>query len=260
MKFIVVEKLGQSAIVTIDNAPANTLGLDVLAELESTVKSLSNDENIRALVVTGAGDRFFCSGADLNMFTSGDKEKAAQVIDAFDRSFAAIRNFDGVTVAAINGYALGGGLELALCCDYMVAEQGALMGLPEARVGLIPCAGGTKMLADKVGKAWAKRIVLGGETVDARKGFEIGLLEEIVDPGFAKIVAVSLAEKIGGQGTAAVAAARQLIDNSNDVTLMAQLEAERSAFLQLTGSAEQLEGVQAFIEKRKPIWCTEDDD
>ncbi|MGL6069907.1 enoyl-CoA hydratase-related protein, partial [Craterilacuibacter sp.] len=113
MKYIVVEKLGQSAIVTIDNTPANVLSQIVLAELEATVTSLSEDENIRALVVTGAGERFFCAGADLNMFTSGDKAQASQVVDAFDRAFAAIRHFQGVTVAAINGYALGGGLELA---------------------------------------------------------------------------------------------------------------------------------------------------
>ena len=136
------------------------------------------------------------------------------MFDAFAGALHALRQYRGVTVAAINGYALGGGLELALACDYMVAERGAA-GAPETKVGIIPAAGGTKTLADKVGVSWAKRIILGGEVVAAEKALSIGLIEEIVDQGFAKIVAISLANKVANQAPGAVAAARRLIEDSS---------------------------------------------
>jgi enoyl-CoA hydratase/carnithine racemase len=143
-------------------------------------------------------------------------------------------------------------------CDYIVAERGAKLGLPEARVGLLPAAGGSKTLADKVGLSWAKRMLLGGEILTAEKAYDIGLVEEIVDPGFAKIMAVSLAGKVANQAPQAVARARQLIESSPCATLEAHLQQERAALLSLIGEAEQLEGVSAFLGKRTPSWADED--
>lgn len=260
MKTIVVERLGQSAILTINNPPANVWTLEALRSLKDTLTALEADPTVRAVVITGAGDRFFSAGADLHQFSRGDKQVAAEVADAFGAAFGAIRAFRGVTVAAVNGFAMGGGLECALACDYIVAERGAAMGLPETKVGLIPFAGGTKALADRVGLAWAKRMTLGGEVVGAEKAYEIGLVEEVVEPGLAKIVAIGLAGKVAAQAPQAVAAARALINASGDRTLAEQLAAEKAAALALMGGEEQLEGIAAFVSKRPPAWRADDED
>jgi enoyl-CoA hydratase/carnithine racemase len=257
-KYLTLEHLGQSAIITINNPPANVWTIASLRELAALMKDLQADSAVRAVVITGAGDAFFCAGADLKLFSNGNKQEVADLLDAFATAFAALRNYSGVTVAAINGYALGGGLECALMCDYMVVERGARLGLPETRVGLLPAGGGSKTLADKVGVSWAKRILLGGEILSAEKAYEIGLVEEIVDPGFAKIMAVSLAGKVANQAPQAVARARQLIESSAGRTLEEHLQQERAALLSLIGEAEQLEGVSAFLGKRAPGWADED--
>ena len=259
-KKIIVERLGQSAIVTINNPPANAWTVEALQGLARAMDGLAEDKTVRAVVITGAGERYFSAGADLALFAGGEKEHAGKVTDAFALAFNSVRHFPGVTVAAINGFALGGGLECALACDYIVAEHGAKLGLPEARVGLIPCAGGTKALTDRVGVAWAKRMILGGEFVDAERAQRIGLVEEVVDTGLAKIVALSLAGKVREQSPQAVLAARQLIETSASCDLASQLVREKAAFLQLIGGEEQIEGVQAFVEKRSPAWIEEDDD
>ena len=257
-KYLTLEHLGQSAIITINNPPANVWTIASLHELAAVMAKLQADSSVRAVVITGAGDAFFCAGADLNLFSKGSKQDVAEMLDAFAAAFAALRNYSGVTVAAINGYALGGGLECALMCDYMVVERGARLGLPEARVGLLPAGGGSKTLADKVGVSWAKRILLGGEILSAEKAYEIGLVEEIVDPGFAKIMAVSLAGKVANQAPQAVARARQLIEASTGTTLEEHLQREREALLSLIGEEEQLEGVSAFLGKRVPSWADQD--
>lgn len=258
-KYIVVERLGQSAIVTINNPPANTWTLESLKALTLAMEALDADSQVRSVVLTGAGERFFSAGADLSLFADADRDVAARVIDAFAAAFNSVRQFRGVTVAAVNGFALGGGLECALACDYIVIERGAKLGLPEAVVGLIPGAGGTKALTERVGVPWAKRIILGGELVDADTALKIGLAEEVVDAGLAKIVAISLAGKVANQSRSAVLAARRLIEVSAQNTLERQLLLEKAAFLELIGGDEQREGVAAFLEKRPPSWQDDDD-
>lgn len=257
---IILEHLGRAAILTLNQPPANLLTIEALEQLTAQLSALQQDPAVRAVVLTGAGERFFSAGASLASFEHGDPVQAEQTLDAMLTAFAAIRNFDGVTVAAVNGYALGAGLECALCCDYLVAERGACLGMTQARVGLIPAVGGAKLLADKVGLSWAKRMVLGGEVLDAEAACRIGLVEEVVDPGFAKIVAVSLANKVAQQGPQAVRAARQLIDRSGGVSLDAHLQQSRTAFMQLIGGEEQLVGVAAFLEKHAPPWSDDEEE
>lgn len=258
-KCIVVERLGQSAIVTINHPPANAWTLESLKALTQAMEALDADPEVRSVVITGAGERYFSGGADLAQFASGDRELAGRIVDAFAAAFNSVRQFRGVTVAAINGMALGGGLECALACDYIVIERGARLGLPEAAVGLIPAAGGTKTLTERVGVAWAKRLILGGELVDADTALKIGLAEEVVDPGLAKIVAISLAGKVANQSRSAVLAARRLIEISPQTTLERQLMLERAALLDLMGGEEQREGVAAFMQKRRPSWQDSED-
>lgn len=166
---IKLEREAHIAKLTISNPPANTWTLESLNQLKELAIELSNDRSIYALVLTGEGEKFFSAGADLNNFASGDKSQAAGMAFAFGEAFEALSAFDGVSIAAINGYAMGGGLEVAMACDIRIAEEQVQMALPEASVGLLPCAGGTQNLTALVGEGWAKRMILCGERVTAER-------------------------------------------------------------------------------------------
>ncbi len=242
------------ATLVIDNPAANTWTLDLLLELQRTIDCLADNPNIYAIVLTGKGERFFSAGADLNVFASGDKSQAFDMAQAFSAAFETLANFGGVTIAAINGYAMGGGLEAALACDLRIAEQHAKLALPEAKVGLLPCAGGTQNLTNLVGEGWAKRMILCGEQVDARKALEIGLVEEVVATGEALAHAQALAKQVAHQSPVSVRACKTLINGQRSTSHQQGLVNEREKFMQLFDSDDQKEGVQAFLQKRKPQW------
>ena len=169
---------GGVATVTLNRPPANAFSREGLLQLRDTIQQLEANPAVRALVITGTGPKFFSAGADLNTFASGDKAVALAMISAFGLAFEALAETHLVTVAAINGFAMGGGLECALACDIRIAEEHAQMALPEATVGLLPGGTGTQTLAWLVGEGWAKRMVLTGERVDAATALRIGLVEE----------------------------------------------------------------------------------
>ncbi|MBP7579496.1 MAG: enoyl-CoA hydratase [Vogesella sp.] len=249
-----VEKIGHTALVTIANPPANTWTLDSLQALQQLVADLNADRSIYALVITGEGEKFFSAGADLKQFADGSKGHAATASQAFGAAFEALSGFRGVSIAAINGYAMGGGLECALACDIRIAEEQAQMALPEAAVGLLPCAGGTQNLPWLVGEGWAKRMILCGERVDAATALRIGLVEEVVAKGSARDAALVLADKVGRQSPVAVSACKTLVQRARHAPPAANLIHERELFVQLFDSEDQREGVNAFLEKRAPVW------
>ncbi|MBL0709516.1 MAG: enoyl-CoA hydratase [Colwellia sp.] len=253
-QFLTVEVIKNPAIVTFNNPPAHTWTLQSLADLRDLVLKLNDDKNIYALVVTGGGDKFFSAGADLNIFASGDKKIAKDMSDVFGQAFETLANFQGVSIAALNGYAMGGGLEVALACDIRISEQQAIMALPEASVGLLPCAGGTQNLALLIGEGWTKRMILCGERVDAERALQIGLVEEIVATGEGRAAAISLATKVAKQSPVAVSACKSLIQKNRTMPISQALPQERQAFVDLFDSLDQEEGVQAFLNKRKPVW------
>ena len=143
---LVVERHDHVVQITLDNPPAHTWTLASLGALKELVADLNADDHVYALVITGGGAKFFSAGADLKLFADGDKDMAFNMAAAFGEAFEALSAFRGVSIAAINGYAMGGGLECALACDIRIAEEHAQMALPEASVGLLPCAGGTQIL------------------------------------------------------------------------------------------------------------------
>jgi len=249
-----IERDGHVAIVTLSNPPANTWTVHSLAALRDLVKALDADRDIYALVITGEGEKFFSAGADLKQFASGDKAAAREAARRFGEAFEALSAFRGVSIAAINGYAMGGGLECALACDLRIAEAHAQMALPEATVGLLPCAGGTQNLPRLVGEGWAKRMILLGERVDAATAQRIGLVEEVVGKGEAKALALEWAHKAGKQSPTSVAACKTLVQSTRFGSHAAALVAEREAFVDLFDSADQAEGVNAFLDKRSPQW------
>lgn len=250
-----LDKRGHTALVTLTNPPAHTWTLESLTALKQLVRDLETDREIYSLVVTGDGEKFFSAGADLKLFAGGDKATAREMARHFGEAFEALARFRGLTIAAINGYAMGGGLECALACDLRIAEEHAQMALPEAGVGLLPCAGGTQWLSWLVGEGWAKRIVLCGERVDAATALRIGLVEEVAPPGKALEQALALAARVDKQSPTSVASCKQLIHSARAQSPTTTLPAEREAFVDLFSTQDQREGVTAFLEKRAPIWC-----
>ena len=245
---------GHVATLTIDNPAANTWDTESLPALQAIVEALNVSPDIYALVLTGEGEKFFSAGADLKLFADGNPETARVMGDAFGAAFETLADFRGVSVAAINGFAMGGGLEVAMACDIRIAEAQAKLALPEATVGLLPCAGGTQRLTQLVGEGWAKRMILCGERIGADKAREIGLVEEVVPTGEALGVARQLAASAGAQSPTSVAACKRLIHGARNITIAGGLAAERTEFVDLFSTEDQREGVNAFLEKRQPEW------
>ena len=248
------EMQDHTALITINNPAANTWDADNLQALEALIKDLNADPNCYSLVITGAGDKFFSAGADLNLFASGDPEHAGMIANHFHAAFKALTHFNGVSVAAINGYAMGGGLECAMSCDIRIAEAQAVMALPEATVGLLPAGLGTQHLPWLVGEGWAKRMILCGERVDAETARSIGLVEEVVPKGESLARALAIAASTTKQSPTSVAACKQLIMAARHKTMPEALNDEREAFVALFSTLDQKEGVNAFLEKRAPAW------
>ena len=251
---LLAERRGHTVLITIANPPANTWTAGNLGALKSLVAQCNADREVYALVITGQGGKFFSAGADLNLFADGDKDVARSMAGDFGSAFEALANFRGLSIAAINGYAMGGGLECALACDIRIAEAHAQMALPEATVGLLPCGGGTQNLAWTVGEGWAKRIILCGERVPAERAAAIGLVEEVVESGASLDRALALAESSGRQSPPAVSACKKLIQHARAGNIAAAYQAERDAFVGLFDTRDQREGVNAFLEKRRAQW------
>ncbi|MFT7686191.1 MAG: enoyl-CoA hydratase/carnithine racemase [Candidatus Azotimanducaceae bacterium] len=251
---LLVEMRGHTALITINVPPANTWDAENLSALRDLITELNVDDNCYSLVITGQGEKFFSAGADLNMFASGDVAVARNLANHFGEAFEALSNFRGVSIAAINGYAMGGGLECAMACDIRIAESQAIMALPEATVGLLPSGLGTQHLSWLVGEGWAKRMILCGERVDAARAEKIGLVEEVVETGTSLDAALKLAEKVEKQSPKSVSACKSLIQKARSGAITDAYEVERDEFVALFDTLDQKEGVQAFLEKRKPVW------
>lgn len=251
---IKVEKQGHVALLTISNPPANTWTKESLAQLKSIVLELNADPENYSLVITGEGEKFFSAGADLNLFADGDVAVASSMSRLFGDAFETLAAYQGVSIAAINGYAMGGGLECALSCDLRIAEAHAVMALPEAKVGLLPCGCGTQNLPWLVGEGWAKRMILCGEQVKADKALTIGLVEEVVEKGQSLEAALKLAQQVGNQSPSSVSVCKSLIMAARTNPMAHALPLERELFVALFDTQDQKEGVNAFLEKRKPEW------
>ena len=249
-----LERQGPTAVIRLCHPPAHAWTRRGAEVLKARLAELSCDGGVYALVITGEGDKFFSAGADLKAFSDGDKPAAQAMIRSIGEAFEALSAFPGVTIAALNGYAMGGGLECALACDLRIAEEHVQMALPEATVGLLPAAGGTQWLPWLVGEGWAKRMILCGERIDAARALAIGLVEEVVPRGQSLPAALALAARAALQSPGSVAACKALIQQARQRPPRHALGAERERFMDLFGTQDQTEGVRAFLEKRPPRW------
>jgi enoyl-CoA hydratase/carnithine racemase len=248
-------KEGHTAVLTINNPPANAFTAESLLVLKDLVQAINEDRHVYAVVVSGEGNKFFSAGAELKSFASGDKVAARLMVRRFGEAFEALQEARPVVIAAINGYAMGGGLECALACDIRIAEEHSQMALPEPAVGLLPSGCGTQTLPWLVGEGWAKRMILTNERVNAATALHIGLVEEVVNKGESLDSALRMAERVASLSPQAVAFSKQLIHSARQgVPRRAALALERERFIDLFDWDDQREGVNAFLEKRKAVW------
>jgi enoyl-CoA hydratase/carnithine racemase len=243
---------GTVALVELDNQPLNLVTGEMMEQLDAALDALAADGDVRAVVVAGAGERAFCAGSDVKEF-EGLAGRVAQGKLLYEKHvYRKLAELPMPTIAAIEGDALGGGLELALCCDLRVASERARLGMPEVRLGVIPGSGGTQRLPAVVGPARAKELILVGELISSERSEQIGLVNVVVAAGQARAAAQELGERIAQRGPVAVREAKRLIDLAGDLDLDAGLAAELDASDRVFRSADMLEGSRSFFAKRPP--------
>src|SRR5262245_50678240 len=245
-----IERDGSIATIRLDRPPANALAREVSLELSAAAKGLAADENVRAVVVWG-GQRIFAAGADIKAMVRYGPEEVAPDVGALEQACRDLEAIPRITIAAINGYALGGGCELALSCDFRFAAADAKLGLPEVGLGIIPGSGGTQRLPRVVGLPRARDLVYTGRHVDAAEALEIGLVDHVADGTDVYPLAVERATAFAKGPTLAYAAAKRSMA-AYDRPLEQGLAVEREAFTQLFATRDQKEGMRAFLDKREP--------
>ena len=234
--------------IRLDRPKVNALNAQVAREIDEAVAAARADDRVRAVVLWG-GERVFAAGADIKEMEQRDAVSMYRYIGEFQDVFTRLENLPKVTVAAINGYALGGGCELTLACDFRICADDSRLGQPEILLGVIPGAGGTQRLPRLVGVARAKDIIFSGRFVNADEALAIGLVNEVVPAGEVYSRAVELAEGFAKGPAVALMAAKQAIQNGMQVDMANGLLLERQAFAGLFASEDQKIGMQSFIEK-----------
>jgi len=229
----------------------NALDTATLGEIAAAIElARSRADEVLALVVTGAGEKAFVAGADIAAMSRLGPGEAREFAALGHRTLSALEGLPVVTIAAVNGFALGGGCELAMACDLVYASEKARFGQPEVNLGLVPGFGGTQRLSRRVGPMRAKEMILSGETYDAAQARDMGLALEVLPPEKLLAHALARARVIASRGPQAVALAKKLIQAGADLALPAALDLERTSFAGLFGGAESREGMAAFLEKR----------
>lgn len=256
MSLVTSERNNRIATITLNRPEAlNALSGDMADELTGAFEDVARDTDSWTVILRGAGEKAFCAGADL-------KERGTFSLEDFHTNrkqvkgmFAALRAIPQPTIASIFGAAVGGGFELALSCDLIVAARGTKVGLPETRVGLLPAGGGTQLLTRKLGVARAKDFIFRGRIVDAEHAFELGLVTELCDRSELDKCTLRFAEDIvGSSSPIAVRAAKRAIDGALGVPIEDGIELEHDAWAEVIASEDRAEGIAAFNEKRDPNW------
>jgi len=246
-----IDKSEGIATITIDRPEVkNALDLATVAEMRAALQRLAADADAGVVIITGAGDAAFVSGADINDIRARGRDEGLAAINS--SLFAEIERFPWPTIAAVNGYALGGGCELALACDIRIAADTARFGQPELGLGIIPGAGATQRLPRIIGMGRAKHAILTGDAIDAKQALEIGLVTAIAPAGQLQIRARELAKKVLRQGPLAARLAKLALNAASRVDLDSGLLIETLAQAICYASEDKLEGTAAFLEKRKP--------
>ncbi|MEW5995647.1 MAG: enoyl-CoA hydratase-related protein, partial [Candidatus Zixiibacteriota bacterium] len=239
--------------VTINRERAlNALNRETVGELQQLFSSYWSDDAIKVVIITGAGEKAFVAGADITELADLNMRTGTELAAHGQYLMKTIQNFPKPVIAAINGFALGGGCELAMACDIRLASEKAKLGQPEVNLGIIPGYGGTQRLARLVGKGKAMQLILTGDMIDAQEAYRIGLVEEVYPPDQLMEKALEMARAICARGPIAVRTAKECINRGLDVNLTAGCDLEKANFGQTCGTGDKNEGMKAFLEKREP--------
>ncbi|MDD2371232.1 MAG: enoyl-CoA hydratase-related protein [Firmicutes bacterium] len=230
----------------------NALNRKTLLEIEAVVEKLEKDESVQVVIVRGAGGRAFVAGADISKMIDMNEEEGEEISSLAQSVFSRLKNLPQVVIGAINGYALGGGNELAMACDIRIASSRAKFGQPEVKLGLIPGFGGTQRLQRIVGQGLSKELIFTGEMISAEEAFRIGLVSRVVAPEALNRVVNDLAMKIMSNGMKAVKLAKKSINEGGSIDLDNGLAVENRDWTSCFTNEESKEGMSAFVEKRKP--------
>jgi len=255
-QYILYEASEGLATITINRPEVrNALTQALMEELGDAISQAEADNDVRVLILTGAGDRAFVAGADIGEVGARDTLSELGLNSRVRRNvYSHLEHLFKPSIAAINGYALGGGCELALACTLRIASDSARFGQPEINLGIIPGLGGTQRLTRLVGKGNARELILTGDLIDAREALRIGLVNKVVPAAQLMEEARALGKKLVSKPPLALRVAKDAVDYGAEMSLQAALEFENRLFAILSGSADKSEGVSAFQEKRKPEW------
>jgi enoyl-CoA hydratase/carnithine racemase len=255
MSDVLVERRGNTAWVTLNRPEVrNALSRAVNLELQQIAVDLDQDRELRAIVITGAGDKAFCAGADLKERRGVSADDAAPYINAISKAIANWGDLRPPTIAAMNGSAYGGGLELALACDFRILVEGAEVGLTEVRLGIMPGAGGTQRLPRIVGEARAKELILLGRRISAARALEIGLVHQVVPRDQLGAAVDGLVAELAGCAPMSVREAKQAIELASTTPLADGLDREREHYDITLYSDDRDEGLAAFAQGRPPVY------
>jgi len=247
------EKGDGIATVTINRPQVlNALNPETVQEISARLDDAMKDESVYVIVIAGAGDRAFSAGADLNIMKDVSAAKAREFSKIGQEVFEKVETLDKPVIAAINGFALGGGLELAMACDLRIASENARMGQPEINVGLIPGWGGTQRLPRYVGKAIAKELIFTGKMIDAKTAERYGLVNTVVPPDQLKTAVTALAKELIKKPRVGIKLAKELINSSTETNPRTGMAHEAEAFGVVSQTDEFKEGVKTFLETKKP--------
>jgi enoyl-CoA hydratase len=243
------------ATLTINRPAAlNALNREVLEDITRVVREIRHDPSVRVLIITGAGDRAFVAGADIAAMAQMSAADGLEFSRLGHRTMSSLEDLPIPVIAAVNGFALGGGTELALACDLIIASDKARFGQPEINLGLIPGFGGTQRLAHRIGHAKARELILTGEMLDAKSALALGMLSQVVAPDQLMIAARALADKLAGKSAFALRQAKAALRAAATMEEDAGLRFEQEAFGVVFASEDRVEGTTAFVAKRPPVW------
>lgn len=251
---VLLERVGGVAVLTANRPDKrNALNGTLRRELVDALDALRDDDEARVVVITGAGEKAFIAGADLAEFAERTPDEQRSAMEQ-RRVFDVIAEYPKPTIAMINGFALGGGCELAMACDVRVAAESASLGQPEIRLGLIPGGGGTQRLPRLVGPGRALRLILTGELITAAEALRIGLVDEVVADGALRARVLEVAASMASHSPVALRLAKAAVRTALELPLAAGLAHERELFIAAFGSEDGGEGVAAFLARRAPQW------
>lgn len=254
-KNLLVDIKDKIAVVTINRPDKlNALNNETLSELHSLFNILKYDENVYVIILTGSGEKAFVAGADISELNKLDMLEAKKFAEFGQSVFNSIEDFDKPVIAAVNGFALGGGCELALACHIRIASDNAKFGQPEVNLGIIPGYGGTQRLARIVNTGRAMEMILTGDLVDANTAYEIGLVNKVYQQSDLLSKAWEMAAKIAAKGQIAIKFAIKAVNSVKQLPLREGQNIEASLFALCCGTDDFKEGTSAFLEKRKPVF------